>query len=78
MRGKYRYEKITYRYTGISRTGVPLRNLPVRDIEQVLLLAVVLPFKPFVEDGSRKLAPTERFPGIPSSGKWEHAIAGLV
>ena len=24
--GKYRYEKITYRYTGISRTSIPVRS----------------------------------------------------
>jgi SAM-dependent methyltransferase len=31
-----------------------------------LLLAVVLPFRPFVEDGTRKTPPTERLPLDPN------------
>eukprot|EP00899_Mesostigma_viride_P004850 jgi/Mesvir1/14366/Mv09768-RA.1 len=42
-----------------------------------LLLAVVLPFKPFVEIGTERRAPTEVLP-VPCCGTWESAVEALV
>ena len=41
-----------------------------------LLLAVVLPFRPFVEDGPRKTPPTEKL-GLDPNGDFETSITGL-
>ena len=41
-----------------------------------LLMAVVLPFCPFVEDGSGQRPPTERL--AVTSRRWEHAVNELV
>eukprot|EP00927_Polykrikos_kofoidii_P036369 TRINITY_DN30708_c0_g1_i1.p1 TRINITY_DN30708_c0_g1~~TRINITY_DN30708_c0_g1_i1.p1 ORF type:complete len:335 (-),score=37.93 TRINITY_DN30708_c0_g1_i1:16-1020(-) len=41
-----------------------------------LLLAVVLPFRPFVERGNGKVAPAERLP-LPRNGDWEESAALL-
>merc|ERR1719436_1040070 len=39
----------------------------------LLLLAVVLPFRPFVERGARRERPRERLP-LPSDGSWEDSV----
>jgi hypothetical protein len=41
-----------------------------------LLLAVVIPFRPFVEDGNSNRPPRERLP-LPSDGGWEDGVSKL-
>ena len=41
-----------------------------------LVLAVVIPFRPFVEDGNKHRTPTERLP-LPSNGTWEYGVSQL-
>ena len=41
-----------------------------------LVLAVVIPFRPFVEDGKAYRAPKERL-GLPSNGSWENGVNQL-
>jgi len=42
-----------------------------------LLLAVVLPFRPFVEDGTRRIPPTEKL-GLPRNAGWELSVQMIV
>ena len=44
----------------------------------VLLIAVVLPFRPFVEDGSRQLKPSERFKALEKCDTFEGSVNLLV
>lgn len=44
----------------------------------VLILAIVVPFRPFVEGANRiRIDPTEVVPGVPSTGTWEAGVEAL-